>query len=512
MSSARFVSYLASASLSVAACRAAPRVQVLGDSTRLKKSEPSPEKSAIFDGKVVRLRGARGETLGVQVRIGDGRARQVHLELPEAAATVSGFSVRFLRVAEPSTDMYGPSLGTGDYPDVLVPARAGTITSNDLAYFDVAIPSTATPGSYQGTLSCSEQTLPVVLEVSSAHIDLRRDPLVWVFYLPSEIAQSEGVPDNDGPEQLESEARYHQLFREHGAFLASDLGPARFPPRRRFVHDVKYWPVAIDTSSEAAIERDVHAWLDLFRGSDVTPFAIPVDEPHSADEKRHARQIAEAIGRAGGGRPALLRGVTDQASPSYGSAMDVFISPANFPAAALARAASGERFWTYNGRPPAAGSMILDSDGIALRTWGFIAERYGVELWYAWEGLYFSDRYNHGGPTDVFHDPLTFDERSRGGKDWGNGDGLLAYPGVLPSLRLKALRRGLQDRLLLRELSACGGADRAERIVRRVVPSALGEAHGARSWSIDEPSWERARQEVLNAIEEQCHDEPVLAR
>jgi glycosyl hydrolase family 123 len=212
------------------------------------------------------------------------------------------------------------------------------------------------------------------------------------------------------------------------------------------------------------------------------------------------------IGQAGGGRPGLLRGVTDVAAQSYGDTMDVFLSPANFVSDALAREPRGERFWTYNGRPPAAGSMILDTDGVALRTWGWIAQRYDVELWYAWQGLYFTDRYNHGGPTDVMRDPITFDERSRGGSDWGNGDGLLAYPGALPSLRLKELRRGLEDRLLLRELAACGGTDRARRIVRRMVPRALGDAKKTRSWSIEEPVWEQARLEVLDAIEALCHD------
>src|SRR3954466_13625087 len=147
--------------------------------------------------------------------------------------------------------------------------------------------------------------------------------------------------------------------------------------------------------------------------------------------------------------------------------------------------------------------MILDTDGAALRTWGWIAERYQVELWHAWQGLYYSDRYNHGGNTDVMRDPLTFDERSRGGSDHGNGDGLLVYPGPLPSLRLKALRRGLQDRLLLRELRRCGGGNLADRTLRSVVPTALGEAHGAASWSLDEPTWELARLEVLTAIEKE---------
>jgi hypothetical protein len=152
--------------------------------------------------------------------------------------------------------------------------------------------------------------------------------------------------------------------------------------------------------------------------------------------------------------------------------------------------------------------MILDAEGSALRTWGWIAERYDVELWYAWEGLYFSDRYNGGGPTDLTHEPITFDERRRGGSDWGNGDGILAYPGPLPSLRLKVLRRGLQDRLLLRELAKCGQRAAAQSITRRVVPQALGEANGAAAWTVNETAWEEARFAVLDAIEAGCHGNP----
>ena len=81
--------------------------------------------------------------------------------------------------------------------------------------------------------------------------------------------------------------------------------------------------------------------------------------------------------------------------------MDVFITPKAIPKMRSERRERGEQFWTYNGRPPEAGSMTLDTESGGLRTWGWIAERYDVPLWYAWEGLYFSDRYNGGGPTDV---------------------------------------------------------------------------------------------------------------
>jgi hypothetical protein len=150
--------------------------------------------------------------------------------------------------------------------------------------------------------------------------------------------------------------------------------------------------------------------------------------------------------------------------------------------------------------------MVLDGDAVALRTWGWIAYRYEIELWYAWEGLYFTDRYNGGAPHDVTVEPVTFDERRKGGSDWGNGDGVLVYPGPLPSLRLKALRRGLTDRLLLQKLESCGGRGEAQAIARRVVPRALAEAESTPSWPTEERDWERARHALLDAIEIHCRE------
>ncbi len=500
-----WVSFLvASLSAGTFGCDRSPDLQVLSESTRLPRDRSSPKASAVFDGKVVRLRGARGETLGLEVRVSDGRSREASLSLPPAAASVTGFAVASLEVREPSTGMYGPSAGRGAYPDVLTPV-VGPVKDSDLAYFDVAIPSEARPGRYDGTLTVDGRAIPAVLDVSCARIDLKVHPLVWVFYAPREIARAHGLPDGDSPELVGKEGEYDALFRAHGAYLASDLPPARFQARRRFVHDVAYWPVAIDTTSDEAIAADVRRWLGLFAGTGVTPFAIPVDEPHTSAEKARARHIAEVIGQSGGGRPRLLRAVTDAPSPAYGDAIDVFVSPKGIPSRSEPEA-SGQRFWTYNGRPPEAGSMVLDAESSALRTWGWIAERYHVELWYAWEGLYFSDRYNGGGPTDVMHAPITFDQRRHGGDDFGNGDGLLAYPGPLPSLRLKVLRRGLQDRLLLEELEALGGAGIAGEIVRRAIPAALGEARAAAEWPTSEVVWERARGQVLDAIEGRCHD------
>jgi len=476
----------------------------MGDSYRAKEGEVPPRDSALFDGETLRLRGVRGETLGVQVVLKGREQHPVSLELPADVCSVEGFRVRSLEVREPSTSMYGPSHGTGRYPDVLVPTK-GPVPALERAFFDVAIREKAPAGRFDGRITIGPRSFPVRLRVDPISIHPELNPLVWVFYHPKEIARLHHVADDDGPQQIAIENKYHELFRRHGAYLATDLGPERFAPRRRFMHDVRYWPVSVDLSSDEKTAADVRRWLSLFAGSTVQPFTIPVDEPKSEAQKRRASHIADVIGQAGGGAPRLLRAVTDAVSPIYGNLMEAFFSPKNIPASAAYPHKKGQLFFTYNGRPPEAGSMILDTDGTALRTWGWIAYRYGVELWYAWEGLYFSDRYNGGGPTDVFQQAVTFDERRKGGEDFGNGDGVLAYPGPLPSLRLKALRRGLQDRLLLLELERCGGGQEARAIAEKIVPRALGEADSMPSWPTDEPSWEVARERLLDQIAWRCH-------
>lgn len=513
--------------LGLAACQlpAAPAVQIVGESTKLRDDEGLPVRSPFVDGRTVRLHAARGETLGLQVLLAAGTpARTIRLELPPEAAAVTGFRVQSLAVREPSTDMYGPSYGAGDYPDILTPAADGVVATR-AAYFDIAVPPAARAGAVRGRLTVGDERWDVELVVAPVTIDLATAPLVWVYYEPFNLARVHDVPDDDGPAEIALEARYQALFRAHGAYLAGDLRPHRLPPRRAFLTGgVRYWPVGLDLSTPERLAADVRAAVAVFADlPTVVPFAIPVDEPHTKAARARVVELGRAIAAASGGK--LLTAVTDRPRPEYGDhggAIDVFLAGLAAPRAA----GSLERRWTYNGAPPAAGSMVLDTAGGALRTWGWIAFRYDVELWYVWEGMYFTDRNNDRmrGPTDVLHDPMTFRSRD----ERGNGDGLLAYPAVdredpadpshggpLPSLRLKALRRGLQDRLLLRKLAApaCGGAALATAIARRLVPRALGETRAGQppAWPNDEAAWEHARRELLAALAQRCPEPDTVS-
>ncbi|HEX4417112.1 MAG TPA: hypothetical protein VH165_04390, partial [Kofleriaceae bacterium] len=225
------------------------------------------------------------------------------------------------------------------------------------------------------------------------------------------------------------------------------------------------------------------------------PFAIPIDEPRTADDRRRVRALADVVRAAGGGPHSFRFAVTDAPDPIYGDAIDLYISP---------RAAhrTGDRVarWTYNGAPPRAGAMVLDAEAPGMRTWGWIAWRWQIPIWYVWDALYWHDRHNRKAvpipvrALDVHRDPVSFDD----GEDHGNLDGVLALPGCRPTLRLAALRRGYQDYQLLDRAAACDRAA-AEAVAAALVPRALGDAPatGAPAWPSDDAAWEAARRRLI---------------
>ena len=244
--------------------------------------------------------------------------------------------------------------------------------------------------------------------------------------------------------------------------------------------------------------REVREWIAKTAGTGMVPFAIPVDEPRSAEKRTKLQALAPAVRAAGGGPTTFRLAVTtDIDHERYGNLIDLYITP-------HAKRSDKVSRWTYNGAPPHAGSLVLDAVTPGTRTWGVIAWRWNIPLWYVWDALYWHDRHNRKGaplpgkPLLPAVDPVSFDD----GGDHGNLDGVLALPeangGCTRTLRLASIRRGLQDKALL-DLAARCDRSRTEMIAARLVPRALGDAaaHSERSWSADESEWERARRDLI---------------
>jgi hypothetical protein len=167
--------------------------------------------------------------------------------------------------------------------------------------------------------------------------------------------------------------------------------------------------------------------------------------------------------------------------------------------AAGAARARGKQVWVYNGALPRAGSLLLDAGVGALAASAWVAATHDVGRWFLWEVAFWNDGNRGGrGPVDPFAEPESF---HNGSGDAALLDGLLVYPGtqlapfeahslgyagVLPSIRLKSLRRGIQDAGYLALARAAHPAE-ADAIAAAAMPAALDEA------ALDGPvAWDRS--------------------
>jgi len=448
-----------------------PDLAVFGESTRLRVGDPHPATTPWFDGKTVTLTAAIGETIGLHLV--DRRERPIALSI--AGVDIAPYVVGTLPVVRPSTDMYGGSRGAGDYYDAIEPMVS---PGQRPTYFELRA---ARAGKFRGGLTVGDTTYPVWLEVAEVKLP-QLAPAIWAYYDPREFKPG-GDPASPAPPD-DAEQRCVALFREYGIALAPDLDLEAFESRKRSLADFGFIPTTIG-DDPATIGANAKAWIERTRGTGQLPFAIPIDEPRDHASRLRVRALADEVRKAGGGPTTFLFGVTDTPQPEYGDAVDLFL--------------------TYNGTPPAAGSMVLDARTPGPRTWGWIMQRYGatkIPFWYVWDALYWHDRHNRkrhglelpGRPLDIRKDAVSFDDN----EDHGNLDGVLALPGCRPTLRMAAIRRGLQDRQLIDLARTCDAAA-TEALVVKLVPKAWREvkAGEATTWPTDEAAWETARRQLV---------------
>ncbi|HUU30198.1 MAG TPA: hypothetical protein VM123_20530 [archaeon] len=162
--------------------------------------------------------------------------------------------------------------------------------------------------------------------------------------------------------------------------------------------------------------------------------------------------------------------------------------------------------WFYNGYAPAVGTNNVNGESLGFRTWMWIAWKNRIGGVCDWE-------FAVTGGRNVF--------RRMGKSEDLSGSYLRVmyiYPGeqiglpgeVLPSIRLKMMRRSIQDYeyfwLLTRKNSDSGAA--ADRIVSRIIRRALRETwpfpgdpvSDPGSWSHRPEDWYRARLELAEQI------------
>ncbi len=164
--------------------------------------------------------------------------------------------------------------------------------------------------------------------------------------------------------------------------------------------------------------------------------------------------------------------------------------------------------WFYNGYPPATGTMMINGESLGLRTWQWMVWKYDLSGVCDWEFGLTQDK-------NVFHQTIVNDSI---GYPYlrnmyifpGEQIGLTGEP--IPSIRLKMMRRGLQDYeyfWLLTQKRKDGGK-MADNIVNRIVKRGLRESadywpemeDNSDNWSHRPEEWYDARIKLASLIED----------
>ncbi len=416
----------------------------------------------------------------------------------------------------------------GPVPDALVPVElAGGAypmrvapRSNGIVWIDVNVPVDQPPGTYRGTLAVRDGGRPLAaipLELTVAAARLPDTPgRALLYYDPEELARRVGA----GAEpQLWKLLHAHRIEPLHDVRTAADVA------RRRAALDGSLYVPSAGYLGPARGIGDGVLCLGAYGGlgdPDAATLAALADAVAAAALPASTSVVLYADDERcssprGAGWSALVRSAGDRnvnrVRVGWTCADDPGAQPVDIPMleaedydAARAARARGKEVWIYNGVMPRTGTFLLDASAVSPRVNGWIGEMFGIPRWMYWESTYWYGRHGKT-PIDPFVDAESF-HGDHG--DWANGDGVLLYPGrqidgyaghsfgaeaVLPSIRLKNWRRGLEDAAYLR-LAREHDPARADAIARALVPSAL-RGGGAASWSTHGQAFFEARRALL---------------
>jgi hypothetical protein len=492
-------------------------------------------------GDTIRLFALRDETVALQVAI-EGPAAEVSVEVELPGISSERFIEWFLPVTRSSSQGQNYSLAwaagsgprgdddTGWLPDPLIPVEHAAAWApwpmkiaageNGVVWIDLTVPRDQPPGVVAGqvVVKSGAQILarfPVELEVLPATLPPR--PVgTWVFYNREELTRAV-AGDTDAAER-----QLLQLYHRHRVTAFDSLNaPAQVAARVPALDGSLYTPAAgyhgpaegsgdglivlgtygtLQAPNEEGIKKveeisDALAARGLFDKAEVVLYA--------ADERCDSQAGAgwrARIAQSKNSNVKLVRVTWTCSEPPAQQPVDVpmvFAGEYDSSLAAAARAA-GKETWIYNGFRPSTGAMLTDTEAVSMRTFGWIAAMAQIPRWFIWESTAWFDSNPGGrGAFDPFADAATCRGTSNGVTLMG--DGVLVYPGrqrafaahsldfdgVIPSIRLKNLRRGIEDAGYL-QLARSSNPDAADALARALFPRILAETMPG-----DTPSWSR---------------------
>lgn len=448
---------------------------------------------------------------------------------------------------------------TGWIPDALIPVNAKTDlggfpvniepNKNQGFWIDLYLPrdtDTFPDGIYLGAIDIYEKgqlkkKIPLEITLLPAFLPDENKTNIWLFtssvhsYFPE-------LSENQVDQMLKFEGHRHRIDVV-GGFLAnrtkfdSDVmnnykpwldgsgytmgngywGPGQGVGEKLFIIGMYGANVLGNNRSEVHQQSDL--WVNWFNDNspDITYFWYITDEPPK-DKYPWIKERAGWVKSNPGPGKNLQVFTTTGYNEELADAIDFWSSGTgvNLDNLKIIRESGGD-FSFYNGYRPRYGSVILEAAAVDFRINSWILYKHAITHHFIWEGTHW--KHNFQGPKgnlhqNVFKNPNTFTEY--GQYNYGNGDGIIFYPGrmpfypeedrglncLIPSIRLKNIRRGQQDAILLKMAEEKTDKAQVLKIVNKIVPRALSEVERNEPvpWSQNGDDYEKAREKLLEII------------
>ncbi len=463
-----------------------------------------------------------------------------------------------------------PLQRSGWIPDALIPhdAKQGfggqpvqvLSNRNQGFWIDIYIPdeSTLSPGTYSGAITVrwaggvDDRVIPVELDLFDFALPHENHTQTMVY--ASDVSPYFPALDNSN-DALRKMAHRHR-FDLVGADVHNQaydqealdgykpyLNGSFFLPENGYegpgqgvgeqIFPIGMYGSSVLGESPSSMQGEADKWVAWFQqlqeqtGWQGSYFLYLIDEPRP-DKFEWIKEKSTAIKSSAGPGRKLPIMTTRSYAKDIEHCIDIWCTSHLQLAEKLAADQNGQPIWFYNGYRPSHGSVILEGEAVDLRVNSWVKWKHKLDLYFVWHGTHW--RHNHQGPRgrtnqNVFSYPVTFmyvnnnpeDEfYGESGVHWGNGDGILFYPGHDPyyreqdrgiqapisSIRMKNLRRGIQDYEYMWLASSRGNREQVDQLVNAAVPRALHETDRTHSitWSPKGSDWDHFRKKLCALI------------
>jgi len=436
--------------------------------------------NSAWDGKTIRLFGARNEVLAFQVIVeadvqgikalsarlpelahAGGRAK-ISYTPPAADPTqyvgrnIQVFSVHYMNVTRATAAGWiyrantpsAPEDPLGLKPVQLVPenARAGQggmplavpASRVQAIWFEIYTPRDLPEGKYSGTVTVQadsdKREIPVELELFDFTLPDRNSMHAMVFYERDQFDLYHGRDLDAGYHRFAHRNRVElvQAYNETsvkenaGRFSGADFtakagyaGPGENVGNK--IVPLTFYGPGRDFDQRDTAWKRADSWMTFLKSTlpEAITFVYMPDEPRRSQFPR-IKTLAENIHSNPGPGKSLPVFVTHSYTADLDGSIDIWCSGPQgyFIEKAAEEKGKGHEHWIYNGGRPHGGAIVIDAPATDARAtiWGCF--KHGIPVYFYWHGNHW--RHNTQKPgnriQNVWVEPITFDNRGQPNK------------------------------------------------------------------------------------------------